>query len=103
MLVLLKKEKKNTLIEYCVERYGMPKNIFKNYNLYEGSKNKIYLIKKLINLKLVPESSGLCVFRFDKTPKPTTNFLQLFSADIYKNILDIGEKDLINYLSLIHI
>lgn len=97
MLVLLKKEKKNTLIEYCVERYGMPKNIFKNYNLYEGSKNKIYLIKKLINLKLVPESSGLCVFRFDKTPKPTTNFLQLFSADIHKNILDIGEKDLINY------
>ena len=65
--------------------------------MYEGSKNKIYLIKELLELRFIPESSGLCIFRFDKTPKPTTNFLQLFSADISKNVLDIGEKDLINY------
>tara|TARA_B100000579_G_scaffold67004_1_gene50111 strand:- start:2152 stop:2607 length:456 start_codon:yes stop_codon:yes gene_type:complete len=97
MLVLLKKEKKEMLIEYCVERFGISKVIFENYQLYEGSKNKIYLIKELLKLRFIPESSGLCIFRFDKTPKPTTNFLQLFSADISKNVLDIGEKDLINY------
>ena len=97
MLVLLKKEKKEMLIEYCEERFGISKVIFENYQLYEGSKNKIYLIKELLELRFIPESSGLCIFRFDKTPKPTTNFLQLFSADISKNILDIGKKDLINY------
>ena len=90
MLVLLKKEKKEVLIEYCVERFGISKVIFENYQLYEGSKNKIYLIKELLELRFIPESSGLCIFRFDKTPKPTTNFLQLFSADISKNVLDIG-------------
>tara|TARA_S200000501_G_scaffold47632_1_gene38413 strand:- start:388 stop:843 length:456 start_codon:yes stop_codon:yes gene_type:complete len=97
MLVLLKKEKKEMLIEYCEERFGISKVIFENYQLYEGSKNKIYLIKELLELRFIPESSGLCIFRFDKTPKPTTNFLQLFSADISKNVLDISEKDLINY------
>ena len=97
MLVLLKKEKKEMLIEYCEERFGITKVIFENYQLYEGSKNKIYLIKELLELRFIPESSGLCIFRFDKTPKPTTNFLQLFSADISKNVLDISEKDLINY------
>ena len=97
MLVLLKKEKKEKLIEYCTERFGISEEIFEKYQLYEGSKNKIYLIKELLELKFTPESSGLCIFRFDKTPKPTTNFLQLFSAVIYKNILDIDEKNLINY------
>ena len=97
MLVLLKKEKKEKLIEYCTERFGISEEIFEKYQLYEGSKNKIYLIKELLELRFTPESSGLCIFRFDKTPKPTTNFLQLFSADISKNILDIGERDLINY------
>ena len=97
MLVLLKKEKKEMLIEYCEERFGITKVIFENYQLYEGSKNKIYLIKELLELRFIPESSGLCIFRFDKTPKPTTNFLQLFSTNITKNTLDIGENDLINY------
>ena len=68
MLVLLKKEKKEMLIEYCVERFGISKVIFENYQLYEGSKNKIYLIRELLELKFIPESSGLCIFRFDKTP-----------------------------------
>ena len=97
MLVLLKKEKKEKLIEYCTERFGISEKIFEKYQLYEGSKNKIYLIKELLELRFTPESSGLCIFRFDKTPKPTTNFLQLFSAAISKNILDIDEKNLINY------
>ena len=87
MLSLLGKAKTALLIEYCVERFGMSEKIFEEYKLYEGSKKKIYLIKKLINLRFVPESSGLCIFRFDKTPKPTTNFLQLFGSKIKRNIL----------------
>ena len=97
MLVLLKKEKKEKLIEYCTERFGISEEIFEKYQLYEGSKNKIYLIKELLELRFTPESSGLYIFRFDKTPKPTTNFLQLFGAFISKNVLDIDEKNLINY------
>ena len=54
MLVLLKKEKKEMLIEYCAKRFGISKEIFENYQLYEGSKNKIYLIKELLELRFIP-------------------------------------------------
>ena len=97
MLSLLDKTKTTLLIEYCIERFGMSEKIFEEYQLYEGSKNKVYLIKKLINIRFVPESSGLCIFRFDKTPKPTTNFLQLFGSKIKRNILDINKTNLIEY------
>ena len=97
MLSLLDKTKTKLLIEYCIERFGMSEKIFEGHQLYEGSKNKVYLIKKLINLRFVPESSGLCIFRFDKTPKPTTNFLQLFGSKIKRNVLDINKANLIEY------
>ncbi len=97
MLKLLNSNKTKLLLEYCVERFDMSDKIFQNYNLYEGSKNKIYLVQKLPNLRFIPESSGLCIFRFDKTPKPTTNLLQLFGSNIKRNILDVNKYNLIEY------
>ena len=97
MLKLLNTDKSLLLIEYCVERFGMNNKIFEQYKLYEGSKKKVYIVNKLNDLKFNPESSGLCIFRFDKTPKPTTNFLQLFGLKIKKNVLDISELNLIEY------
>ena len=97
MLKSLNKSKMKVLLEYCVERFDMSNNIFKGYELYEGSKNKIYLVQKMANLRFIPESSGLCIFRFDKTPKPTTNFLQLFGSNIKRNILDLNKFELREY------
>ena len=97
MLKLLDTDKTILLTQYCVERFGMQNEIFDKYKLYEGSKNKIYLVKKLIDIRFTPESSGLCIFRFDKTPKPTTNFLQLFGLKVMKNVLDIDKDDLLEY------
>jgi NOL1/NOP2/fmu family ribosome biogenesis protein len=50
-----------------------------------------------VELRFYPESSGLCIFRLDKTPKPTTNFLQLFGSKISKNYLDIDYINLLEY------
>ena len=97
MLKLLNRNKTKLLLEYCIERFEMSDKVFKGYQLYEGSKNKIYLIQKIPDLRFVPESSWLCIFRFDKTPKPTTNFLQLFGSKIKRNILDINKFNLIEY------
>ena len=97
MLKSLNKNKMKVLLEYCVERFDMSNNIFKGYELYEGSKNKIYLVQKMANLRFIPESSALCIFRFDKTPKPTTNFLQLFGSNIKRNILDLNKFELREY------
>ena len=97
MLKTLEKHKISLLFEYCENRFGINKNIFSGYQLYEGSKNKIYLAKELVELRFNPESSGLCIFRLDKTPKPTTNFLQLFGSKISKNYLDIDHINLLEY------
>ena len=97
MLKALEENKIIMLFEYCEERFGINKNIFSKYRLYEGSKNKIYLTKELVELRFNPESSGLCIFRLDKTPKPTTNFLQLFGSKISKNYLDIDSRNLLEY------
>ena len=97
MLKVLEKNKITLLFEYCENRFGINKNTFSGYQLYEGSKNKIYLAKELVELRFNPESSGLCIFRIDKTPKPTTNFLQLFGPKISKNYLDIDYINLLEY------
>ena len=97
MLKTLEKHKISLLFEYCEKRFGINKDIFSGYQLYEGSKNKIYLAKELVELRFNPESSGLCIFRLDKTPKPTTNFLQLFGSKISKNYLDIDHINLLEY------
>ena len=97
MLKLLSEEKRYTLITYCKERFGLSKEIFENIELCQGSKKKIYMLQKIANLRLNPESSGLCIFRFDKSPKPTTNFLQLFGSKINKNVVDIDRENLIKF------
>ena len=91
MLTLLNPEKKTQIIEYCKGRFGLSKKIFDNYNWYLGSKNRIYIGPEEIE-RINPESIGICIFRLDKTPKPTTNFLQLFGNQIYKNVIELNKK-----------
>ena len=97
MLKPLVKEKKELIQEYCVERFGMDSEIWNNYEWYSGSKNKIYLANALDIERIIPESKGICIFRLDKSPKPTTNFLQLFGKYISKNYIEINNKNTIKY------
>ena len=99
MLIKLTHNKKRVITKYCEERFGMPPNLLQNFKLYEGSKNKIYLIQKITEIRINPESAGLCIFRLDKTPKPTTNFLQLFGNTITKNIFQLKKNELIDFCS----
>ena len=86
MLTMLDADKRTLILDYCYERFGIMEHIFDNYNWYIGSKNRIYIGPEEIE-RLIPESIGLCIFRLDKTPKPTTNFIQLFGREITKNII----------------
>ena len=47
--------------------------------------------------RIIPESIGICIFRLNKTPKPTTNFLQLFGNEIDKNVVELNKKLTIDY------
>ena len=92
MLKDLDTERKQYILEYCTERFGIRKEVFDRYNWYIGSKNRIYIGPGKIE-RIIPESIGLCIFRLDKTAKPTTNFIQLFSKEIKKNVINLEKKD----------
>ena len=47
--------------------------------------------------RIKSESIGISVFRLNKTPKPTTNFLQLFGIHITKNIVELSSEETIEY------
>jgi len=97
MLKKLEKEKKELVKKYCSERFGMSPKIWKIYSWHSGSKNKIYISNTLELERINPESKGICIFRLDKSPKPTTNFLQLFGKYISKNYIEINNKNTIKY------
>lgn len=97
MLKVLEKEKKEKILDYCIERFGIDSGIWKEYCWYSGSKNKIYLANTLDLKRIIPESKGICIFRLDKSPKPTTNFLQLFGKYITKNYVEINNDNTIKY------
>ena len=92
MLTLLDAIEKNIILEYCYERFGINDNEFVDYKWYLGSKKRIYIGPGEIE-RINPESIGLCIFRLDKTPKPTTNFIQLFGKKINKNIIELNKKN----------
>jgi len=92
MLTDLNSGRINLILDYCKERFGISKIGFEEYNWYIGSKNRIYIGPGKIE-KLNPESIGICVFRLNKTPKPTTNFIQLFGNQITKNIIKLNKKE----------
>ena len=92
MLTDLDSERINLILDYCKERFGISKIRFKKYKWYIGSKNRIYIGPEKIE-RIDPESIGLCIFRLNKTPKPTTNFIQLFGKQITKNIIKLNKNE----------
>ena len=38
-----------------------------------------------------------CIFRLDKSPKPTTNFIQLFGSKINKNIINLNQSKTLDF------
>ncbi len=98
MLSELNKETRKIILDYCLERFGIPKKHLHDYNWYIGSKNRIYIGPEKVE-RIRPESIGLCIFRIHKTPKPTTNFIQLFGHLIRKNAISISAKEVVNFCS----
>ena len=91
MLTKLNKERIELVMEYCLERFGISHGNLDDYIWYIGSKNRIYIGPSELE-RIRPESIGLCIFRIGKSPKPTTNFIQLFGHLITKNVIEINER-----------
>jgi len=97
MLKTLEQDNIELILEYCKVRFGIKNEILSIYDWYVGSKNRIYVATTKEIDRIKSESIGLCIFRLDKTPKPTTNFIQLFGKRITKNFIILNKKDTLDF------
>mgnify|MGYP003311561889 CR=1 FL=1 len=53
MLRLIENKRKDEIITYCFERFGLRQEHLEHYNWYEGSKNRIFIgPEKIKSLKV---------------------------------------------------
>ncbi|MFH1785171.1 MAG: hypothetical protein ABH842_01965 [Candidatus Micrarchaeota archaeon] len=87
------------LYAYLFSRFGIERILFDNFQLYLGSKGKIYLgPKKAVDLPKVT-TIGISIARMDNSIKPTTNMFQLFGNEISKNFIELTKEQAIDYVN----
>ena len=85
------------IFEYLQERFGIPPDAFKDFQIYGGSKGKVYLGPKKLISKPDIVSLGILVARAESSVKPTTNLLQLFGHLASKNIVRLDKKEAVSF------
>jgi len=88
---------RETVLSYFQERFGIQPDIFTNYEIYTGSKGRLYLGPKTSIPRPEPASVGILIARIDKSIKPSTNFLQLFGKNVKKNKILLDKEDALLY------
>lgn len=103
---LLSSDELNYVLEYLLERFGIPKEYFDPYLLLR-TKKVIWCISKdhydQIDHNHRIESIGLRILSgrfFHPEPlKPSTSFSQLLNGKVCKNIFDLNADELKTYLN----
>lgn len=93
MLEKIPKKEKKEILNFLEEKYGVSQELFKKYELYSGTEDKISLGPKSI-LKF-SINTGLLILR-DK--KPTTSFFQTFGKYVTKNFIILNKEQTYNYI-----
>lgn len=83
----LSAEEQERIVAYYQERFGLPLELFSGRKMYQGSRQRVYLVSESLVKCSVDVVSGVNVARLGAAIKPTTDFLQLQSASITRNIL----------------
>lgn len=91
----LGRKEKESMFLYIKKRFGLDKELFKNFGFFKTQK-KIYITtKECLNSQLfkAAETAGLAFLRPNKVLKPTTNFLQLFGKYANKNVIELSMEE----------
>ncbi len=86
------------VLDYLEERFGIPRETYDDYGIYQGQKGRVYLGPKNLIQKPEVSSVGMLMARIDKSIKPTTNFLQLFGDRAERNIIGLSKEQAIAYI-----
>ncbi len=85
------------MLDYFYERFGVPREIFDDYGIYERNRG-IWVLRKskwVSLLEILPfDTAGLMILRrLDRGVKPTTIAFQLFGKWIKRNVVKLSEKE----------
>lgn len=87
------------IIEYFAERFGVTPEYFDDLLIYEGSRERVYMISQDMESVAEEVVSGLNIARVSAVVKPTTDFLQLLGQRITRNKVELSREQTISHLS----
>jgi len=85
----LSAEERSRVVEFFNERFGLPEKCFTRRNMYQASRQRIYLVSEDLANCSIDVVAGINLARLGAALKPTTDFLQLHSELINKNVLHL--------------
>ncbi|MBU0533120.1 hypothetical protein KKB44_06525 [Candidatus Micrarchaeota archaeon] len=88
---------KTEFLTYLQERFGIPANLFDDFEFYGASKGRVYLGPKSAISSPEPVSVGFLAARIGNSIKPSTNLIQLFGKYATKNIINLNKENTIKY------
>lgn len=95
----LSPEQRERIIDFYVERFGAPREIFSGRSMYLSSRQRVYLVADMLAKCSIEVVTGINVARVAAAVKPTTDFLQLHSAAIAKNVLELTTEQARKYIA----
>jgi NOL1/NOP2/fmu family ribosome biogenesis protein len=91
-------QQKRLVLEYLEKRFGIEHHHFNKFEMYAGSKGRIFLGPKTTIYRPTPVSVGLLIARIGRSIKPSTNLLQLFGRYVKKNFVSLTKEQTLQYL-----
>lgn len=97
----LDKEERKELLSMVSDRFSIPLDEFREFNLYAGEKGKLFLLHKhaanFVQAVHGVVTAGLPFGRVDRAFKPSTNFLQLFGKKATTGFISISREEAIKF------
>jgi len=96
MIKKCSKNIKNAALKYLEERFGIPPDLFKGFEFYEGSRRRVFVGPKKIIKDAI--TTGIHIVRMGKPIKPSTIFFHLFGKYVTKNFVALTKEQAIKYV-----
>ena len=95
---------KDEIASYFEREFGIERKTFENY-VFLSSGKKIWMVEKESWEKIKDEleemnvqSIGIAIARMGRVIKPTSNFLQIFGKYAKRKIVELDEKEALDYI-----
>jgi len=91
-------EQESIALSYLEKRFGIKRDVFKEFSLYAGSKGRIFLGPSAEFDMTLAETVGILIARVQKGLKPSSDLFQLFGKYVTRNGIALTRSQVKSYL-----